>query len=344
MNELLQQLTECDGVTGNEKPVRLLLRDLIADHVDEYWADPVGNLIALKRGTGASDLRVMVDAHMDEIGLIITDIAADGSLGFDKLGGIDNRTLSGKVVRIGAKQVPGVIGLKPVHQVKSLKERRGVPGKLRIDVGATKKDQVKGKVKPGDYAAFVSAYTELGPTAIGKAFDDRAGCAAIVDLLRGERYPFDLYASFTVQEERTMAGAQVASYRVQPDVAIVLECTPAYDLPNENDVSPNTRLGAGPCVYLMDRRTLHDPRLVRHVMHSAEANAIPFQIRQPGGGGTNAGRIQQAASAVPVVTIGLPGRHAHTPSGLINLDDYANLVKLADASLRALTRETITSR
>lgn len=341
MNALLKQLTEVNGVSGDEKAVRLLLRDLIKDHVDDYWADAVGNLIALKKGTGESDFRVMVDAHMDEIGLIVKSIGSDGTLEFDKLGGIDNRTLSGKVVHIGKDKIPGVIGLKPVHQ-SSIRERSAVPSDLRIDIGANKKEEINGKVKISDHVAFVSSYTELGPTAIGKAFDDRAGCAAIVELLRGERYPFDLYATFTVQEETGMAGALVASYRVKPDVAVVLECTPAYDLPNEKDVSANTKLGAGPCIYVMDNRTMHDPRLVKHVMESAEKHHIPFQIRQPGGGGTNAGKIQQAHIAVPVVTVGLPGRHAHTPNGMISLDDYKNYVKLADAALRELTRDTIT--
>lgn len=341
MNALLKQLTEVNGVSGDEKAVRLLLRDLIKDHVDDYWADAVGNLIALKKGTGESDLRVMVDAHMDEIGLIVKSIGSDGTLEFDKLGGIDNRTLSGKVVHIGKDKIPGVIGLKPVHQ-SSIRERSAVPSDLRIDIGTNKKEEINGKVKISDHVAFVSSYTELGPTAIGKAFDDRAGCAAIVELLRGERYPFDLYAAFTVQEETGMAGALVASYRVKPDVAVVLECTPAYDLPNEKDVSANTKLGAGPCIYVMDNRTMHDPRLVKHVMESAEKHHIPFQIRQPGGGGTNAGKIQQAHIAVPVVTVGLPGRHAHTPNGMISLDDYKNYVKLADAALRELTRDTIT--
>ncbi|MCO5190267.1 MAG: M20/M25/M40 family metallo-hydrolase [Anaerolineae bacterium] len=341
MNALLKQLTEVNGVSGDEKAVRLLLRDLIKDHVDDYWADAVGNLIALKKGTGESDLRVMVDAHMDEIGLVVKSDGSDGTLEFDKLGGIDNRTLSGKVVHIGKDKIPGVIGLKPVHQ-SSIRERSAVPSDLRIDIGANKKEEINGKVKISDHVAFVSSYTELGPTAIGKAFDDRAGCAAIVELLRGERYPFDLYATFTVQEETGMAGALVASYRVKPDVAVVLECTPAYDLPNEKDVSANTKLGAGPCIYVMDNRTMHDPRLVKHVMESAEKHHIPFQIRQPGGGGTNAGKIQQAHIAVPVVTVGLPGRHAHTPNGMISLDDYKNYVKLADAALRELTRDTIT--
>ncbi|MCO5207203.1 MAG: M20/M25/M40 family metallo-hydrolase [Anaerolineae bacterium] len=341
MNALLKQLTEVNGVSGDEKAVRLLLRDLIKDHVDDYWADAVGNLIALKKGTGESDLRVMVDAHMDEIGLVVKSDGSDGTLEFDKLGGIDNRTLSGKVVHIGKDKIPGVIGLKPVHQ-SSIRERSAVPSDLRIDIGTNKKEEINGKVKIGDHVAFVSSYTELGPTAIGKAFDDRAGCAAIVELLRGERYPFDLYAAFTVQEETGMAGALVASYRVKPDVAVVLECTPAYDLPNEKDVSANTKLGAGPCIYVMDNRTMHDPRLVKHVMESAEKHHIPFQIRQPGGGGTNAGKIQQAHIAVPVVTVGLPGRHAHTPNGMISLDDYKNYVKLADAALRELTRDTIT--
>lgn len=348
MNQLLKQLTEAVGVSGDEREVRLLIRDLIADHVDEWWVDAMGNLLARKRGTGAADLRVLVDAHMDEIGVIITGIDSNGTLQFEKIGGIDNRVLAGAVLQVGAKKLPGVIGLRPVHLLTSSSERSKVVehSTLRIDIGATSKENAAALVQIGDRATFVSPYTELGPEdapqcAIGKAFDNRAGCAALIELLRGERYPFELVASFSVQEEIGLRGAQVASYTLKPDVALVLECTPAYDLPNEGDFSPNTYVGRGPALYVMDAHTVQDPRLVRHLMKTADKHGIPFHVRQPGGGGTNTGAIQRADVGVPAATIGLPGRHAHTANGLINLTDYANYVKLTDAALRDLTRDVL---
>lgn len=337
MNELLQQLTEAVGVSGEEKEVRRLIRDLIVEHVDEWHVDAMGNLIALKRGTGASDLRVMVDAHMDEVGLMVIDVDSDGTLRFEKAGGIDDRTLLGKVVQVGPKKITGVIGGRPIHLSTAAERSSVVKHKdMRIDIGAKKKEDAAAKVNIGDRAAFATKYEELGPTAIGKAFDNRASCAALIELLRGERYPFDLVAVFTVQEEVGLRGAQVASYSIKPDIALVLECTPAYDLPKEADVSSNVMLGKGAVVYVMDSRTIQHPKFVRHIMQVAAAQHIPYQIRQPGGGGTNSGAIQPVHGGLPVATIAVPGRYAHTPHMMINLDDYANVVKLADATLRSL--------
>ncbi len=342
MNELLKNLTEAVGVASNENEVRRLIRDLIADFVDEWHVDALGNLLALKKGTGASPLRILVDAHMDEVGLMITDVESNGTFKFEGVGGFNDRTLLGKVVQVGPDKIIGVIGARPVHLLKPDQYHSVVKvDAMRIDIGAKNKEAANGKVKAGDYAAFVTEYEELGRTAVGKAFDNRAGCAALVELLRARPYPFDLYASFSVQEEVGLRGAQVAAYGINPDAALVLECTPAYDLPNDNDISPNVALGKGPSIYVMDSVTIQDPRLVSHITRTAVAQGIPFQIRQPGGGGTNTASIQRARGGIPAATIAVPGRHAHTPAMMINLDDYANVVKLAEAVLRSLTPEVI---
>ncbi len=345
MHTLLQQLTEAVGVSGDEHAVRRIIRDHIQPHVSEWWVDALGNLIALKKGNGDSPLRVLVDAHMDEIGLIVSAIDSNGCLAFDKVGSIDDRILAGATVQIGRQGIIGVIGIRPIHLTKGASERSQVieAGQLRIDIGAKDDKEAGAQVKIGDRVAFVGRYRELGPTAMAKAFDNRAGCAALIELLQGSPYPFDVYACFTVQEEIGLRGAQVAAQAVRPDVALVLECTPAYDLPTEEDVSPNTYLGRGPCLYIMDNVTIQDPRLVRHWMTSAAAEGIPYQIRQPGGGGTNTGRYQRAGAGIPAAAIGLPGRHAHTPYMIISLDDYANYVRLADVGLRALTPDIINS-
>ncbi len=342
MNELLKNLTEAVGVSGAEKEVRILIRDLIEDHVDSWEVDAMGNLIALKKGTGQSDLRVMVDAHMDEVGVMVSEIMSDGTLKFKTVGGFDPRALLGKVVQVGSKKIIGVIGAKPVHLLSALERDRVVKiDSMRIDIGASKKDAASKKVKIGDRGAFVTAYEELGGTAVGKSFDDRAGCAALIEILRSEPFPFDLYAVFSVQEEVGLRGAEIAAYRVNPDVALVLECTPAYDLPTHHDMSPNVALGKGPSLYVMDRGTIQDPRLVAHIMKTAEANNLPYQIRKPGGGGTNTAVIQRAHGGVSAATIAVPGRYAHTPSMMISLADYANVVKLTEATLRDLSAETI---
>ncbi|MBP6015491.1 MAG: M20/M25/M40 family metallo-hydrolase [Candidatus Promineofilum sp.] len=343
MNDLLKQLTEAVGVSGAEKEVRLLIRDLIADHVDEWAVDTMGNLTATKRGTGDYNMRVLVDAHMDEVGLLITDIDSGGMLRFTNVGGFDDRALLGKVVQVGPRKVTGVIGARAIHLLKHGEFSKVVKiDAMRIDIGAKNKEAASASVKVGDYAAFVTEYEEIdgGRTAIGKAFDNRAGCAALVELLRGERFPFDLVAAFTVQEEVGLRGARIAAFNARADAALVLECTPAFDLPKEQDRSPNVALGKGVSIYVMDARTIQDPRLVAHLMATGDAQGIPYQVRQPGGGGTNTGAIQRAGAGIPAATLAVPGRYAHTPTMMINLDDYDNIVRLADAALRTLTPDT----
>lgn len=342
MNETLRQLTEAVGVSGDEKQIRLLIRDLVADHVDDWRVDTMGNLIVTKKGDGSSSLRVMVDAHMDEVGLMITGVDRDGTLKFTTVGGFDDRALLGKVVQVGPKRLNGVIGARPIHLLKRSAVSRVVEkDSMRIDIGARDRDEAARKVKPGETAAFVTKYEEIGECALGKAFDDRAGCAVIVELLRREAFPFDLVATFTVQEEVGLRGAGVVAYSVRPDAAFVLECTPAFDQPNEDDVSPNVALGAGPSVYVMDRVTIQDPRLVAHITETATSEEIPYQIRQPGGGGTNTSAIQRARNGVPAATIATPARYLHAPVSMINLSDFAHVVDLTDACLRRLRPDVL---
>lgn len=340
MNQLLRQLTEAAGVSSDEKEIRLLIRDLVVELVDNWQVDNLGNLIVTKKGTGDSDLHVLVDAHMDEVGMMITGFDRDGTCKFMTVGGIDSRSLLGKVVQVGPNKINGVIGARPIHLLKADQRDKVVKvDAMRIDIGAKSKAGAARKVNPGDTATFFTKYEESGDIAFGKAFDDRAGCAAMIELLMSDPFPFDLTAAFTVQEEVGLRGAQVVAYATNPDVALVLECTPAFDLPNKRDISPNVAIGKGPSIYVMDAGTIQDPRLVSHITRTAEAHDIPFQIRQPGGGGTNSAAIQRAAGAVPVATIATPGRYVHSPVSMISLNDFQNVVSLVDASLRSLDRD-----
>jgi endoglucanase len=266
MNELLKKLTEAVGVSGEEKEVRKLIQELIAGHVDSTRIDAMGNLIATKKGTGELDWTVLVDAHMDEAGLMITDVDSNGAFQFVGVGGFNDRALLGKVVQVGSKKITGVIGARPIHLLDGSQRNNVVKMKeMRIDIGASSKEAAGKKVKSGDRAAFLTDYEEIGEMAIGKSFDNRTGCAALIELLRKEPYPFDLVASFSVQEEVGLRGAKAVSFSVKPDAALVLESTPAYDLPNTTDVSPNVSLGRGPTLYVMDSAAIQDPRFVSHI-------------------------------------------------------------------------------
>ncbi len=239
------------------------------------------------------------------------------------------------------KGVPGVIGLKPVHLTES--GERDKPPKmdqLRIDIGAEGKEGALKLVRRGDYAAFATTVTDLGPTLLGKAFDDRGGCAMLVELL-DQRYPFELHAAFTVQEEVGLRGARVAAHALAPHCAFVLECGTTDDGPKKRDDTPVMRLGHGPAITVMDRSLIADRRLVRHLMNTAETEGIPYQIRAPKGGGTDGGRIHLAREGVPTAVVSVPCRYLHSPHSIISKSDLEHAVRLMRAALVRLTPEIL---
>ncbi|MGA2640767.1 MAG: M42 family metallopeptidase [Spirochaetia bacterium] len=339
---LLQRLSEALGVSGREEDVRAILLKEIRDRVDACRIDSMGNLIALKRGSGSSQLRVLVAAHMDEVGLMITGAEDSGVLRFAKVGGIDDRVLPGRVVLIGPKLVPGVIGLKPVHLLdKGERERVIESRQLSIDVGATAKSEAEKLAPRGELAVFATEFLALSDAASGrrtvqgKAFDDRAGCAILADLLR-ERFPFDLVAAFTVQEEVGLRGARVAAWAEKPDAAVVVECTGANEVPTTRDTSPSTRLGLGPAITLRDTSFIADPRLVELFRTTAREKSIPHQYKQPNIGGTDAGSIHRVRDGVPSLTVAVPARYIHSPSAILDLTDFENTTALAREALHRL--------
>ncbi len=362
---LLTRLSEAPGVSGDERAVRKLLADAVRERADSLRADAMGNLIAFKAGSsndgrsepppspdGPDDaqagrsgddrpFRVMLAAHMDEVGLMVTEIHDDGSLSFELVGGIDARILPSQPVCVGADGVPGVIGFKPPHLSKS-SERESVPEvkSLRIDIGADGKDAAGKLAKRGSYATFATEVADLGPTLLGKAFDDRGGCAMLVELL-AERYPFDLYGVFTVQEEVGLRGARVAAHHIHPDAAFVLECGTTDDTPKKRDDTPVMRLGHGPAITVMDRSLVADARLVRHLVATAEAEGIPYQIRAPKGGGTDGGRIHLARAGVPTAVVSIPCRYLHSPASLISKSDFGHAIALVRAALHRLTPDVL---
>ena len=339
---ILEKLSNAIGISGDEGDVRAVVLEAIREHVDEFKVDTLGNLLAFKRGTGRNRLRVMLAAHMDEVGLMVVDHDKDGFLQARTVGGIDPRLLPGALFHVGPGRIPGVVGVKPIHLLKEGEgEKVSKIESLAVDIGAKSKDEAKKLAPLGTYAAFATQFRELGTTVSGKAFDDRAGCAVLVELLRGERFRFDLHAAFTVQEEVGLRGAQVAAYAIEPDCAFALEGTIADDTPKEKEGSPTTELGQGPAITVMDRSVISDRRLVRLLTGAADELDIPYQFKQPGIGGTDAGAIHLAREGVPAVTVAVPCRYIHGPAALLSLKDFDDTVRLMHASLSRLTRGTL---
>ncbi len=338
----LKHLSNANGVSGDEGAVRRIVIELIKDHVDELRVDAVGNVLAIKRARGKAKLRVMLDAHLDEIGFMLFGAHSDGSLKFRAVGSIDDRILPGKAVFIGPERIPGVIGLKPVHLLSGETSVLKIED-LAMDIGAASESEANSAVKMGETATFATEFRAWNGAASGKALDDRVGCAVLIEILRGPRLPVEILAAFTVQEEVGLRGAQVAAHTLDPDAAVAIDTTPANDLPPifEQDLSPNTRLGHGPAIYVMTRRDLSDPRLVRHFMATGDALKIPYQLRQPGGSGTDAGGIIPARAGIPAISVSVPTRYIHSPAGLIYLKDLRAALALVRESVARLTPQQL---
>lgn len=336
---LLKTLSELNGTSGAEKPIRDYLSELLKPYADEILVDKMGNLIVKKRGPLAGP-QIMLAAHMDEVALMITELTPDGFLKFRPVGGIDPRILLAKVLKVGEQQVNGVIGSKAIHLTKVQERQRSLElDQLYIDIGAKSKEQAENLVQPGDYAYFDTEFELLGEGYFkGKALDDRIGCTILAEILK-RKYDCSLVGVFTVQEEVGLRGARVAAYQLEPDLAIVLEGTVSGDMPDVKDRDWVTELGRGPACSLMDNATLYQPRLIQQVAEVARKNGIPLQFRRGSNGGNDAGAIHQSKGGIPTVALSVPCRYIHSFASIAAEADFKATIELVDALLKAQVRE-----
>jgi len=340
---LLERLCNACSVSGDEGEVRAIVLEQVRPY-GEMKIDTLGNVLFTHPGQDQDRVRVMLAAHMDEVGFMLTNDEGEGIFRFDTVGSIDVRQLAGKPLWVGSEHVPGVIGAKPIHHTTADERKHSFSlDALRIDVAPGN----GGKVKVGDRATFATSFTRLGPSLRAKALDDRLGVVTLIELIKHAPPNIDLQAAFTVQEEVGLRGARVAAYAFDPQMAVALDSTPANDLPpmdgdeDSENTRYNSRLGAGPAIYLSDAATIADPRLVRHFIETAEAAHIPYQIRQPGGGATDAGAIHKQRAGIPSLSVSVPGRYAHTPMGISRLEDWKNTLALVYTALTRLTPQVL---
>ena len=329
MKKLLKQLTETFGPSGYEDDVRKLIRSELKPLADEIKVDALGNLIVRKKPTKQTkdSKKVMIAAHMDEIGLIVSHVDDKGFVRFTPIGGVFRRYIPGGRVRF----VNGVQGVLGYHDLSNASELPTLD-KVYIDVGATSKKDCP--VKVGDVAAFERPFTEMGNRLVAKSMDDRAGVLVAIETLRAlKSTPHDVYFAFTTQEEVGARGAGTSAYGIDPDIGIAVDVTLSGDVPDSSGM--DVALGKGPSIKIKDPYAISDPRIVQWMIHTAEKSKIPYQREVLNIGYTDVRAIQLTRAGVPAGCLSIPVRYVHSPSEMLDYSDLQNAVKLLTALLRS---------
>jgi len=337
---LLKQICEIPGAPGFEKPVRDLVISLVKPHVDELHIDNIGNVIAIKKGVRNPDgKRVMLAAHMDEIGFIVSHIDEQGFLRFNTLGGFDPKTLTAqRVIVHGKKDLIGVMGSKPIH-VMTPEEKTKLPKTTDffIDLGMPK-EEVEKYITIGDPVTRDRELIEMGDCVNCKSIDNRVAVFIVIEALKQLKNPaYDVYATFTVQEEVGIRGANVAAHSINPDFGIALDTTIAFDVPGAAPHEKVTELGKGTAIKIMDAMTICDYRMVAFMKHVATKEAISWQPELLTAGGTDTAGVQRMGKQGAIAgAISIPTRHLHQVIEMAHKSDIADSIALLVACLEQL--------
>ena len=328
--ERLVELCLLPGVSGREDAVRDYIRSAVAPTGYPCREDNLGNLLVEVKGAKTPDKKIVLSAHMDEVGFIITGIDEDGTLRFTNVGGIMPAVASGRAVFVGDGAVPGVIGAKPIHLLGADEKEKYTPLEdMRIDIGAADKAQAEKLAAPGDRVVFWSVCREMGEGAFCvKAIDDRAGCALLLELILGETLPHDCTFIFTTQEESGCVGARGAAFQVAADIAIAVEGTTAGDMTDTPDHKKVCRMGGGPVVSYMDKGTVYDAALYRQAVEEAQAAGIPWQTKELVAGGNESRSYQQTGAGSRVLAVSMPVRYLHSATSVASWQDAENTLAL----------------
>lgn len=340
MLNVLKQLCALSGVSSWEDEVRDFIRAQAKPYADSIRTDAIGNLIVFKKGQKPTGNKLLLSAHMDEVGLMVKKIEDDGTLRFSTVGGIDRRVLLGKRVFVGEKRVPAVVGNKPIH-LTTKEERKNVPklDQLYLDLGAENREAAEKLICLGDVATFDPEWMEFGNRMLkAKAIDDRVGCAVLLTLLK-EELPMDCTFVFSAQEEVGTRGAFGYAFSVKPEIALVVEGTTASDIPGIPEHMTVCAPGLGPVIPFMDGGTIYDRGLFELLRNLAEKNGIPWQTKHRVAGGTDGRTIQRSRQGVRVAGVAAAVRNIHTPSSVASLADCEEMLKLARLFIQAVAEE-----
>ena len=344
IKELQKKLSELLGVSGHEEEVRTFILEEIEKRglADKAWMDPLGNVLAIKEGI-VGDNRILLDAHIDEIGFMVSHITKKGFLRFVSIGGWDNRILLGQSVILkssNGKLFHGIIGSKPPH-ITSIDERKKVVdiADMYIDIGMTSLDEVHdNNINIGTVGTLYSPFVEFPNGMVrGKAFDDRTGCNVLLHimmLLKEQEHSETVLFNFAVQEEVGGKGAIIGSYKLEPTMALAIENTTAADVPRIKKDKIPVYIGRGPAITVADKSIISNPKINERLIKNAEYKKIPYQIKKPRYGGTDAGKIQVSRGGVPSSVVSVPCRYIHSPTSLLKLEDIYHTIRLIEVFIR----------
>lgn len=323
---LLVDLCNSIAPSGYEDCARNIIREKIKGLADEINVDKMGNLITHKKGSGP---KVALYSHMDEIGFIITGYNDDGTLRFSSLGNIDSNAVASKVVYIGKKKIPGVIGLKPIHlQDKNEKEQKIKISKCCIDIGSLSKEETRKIVKLGDYAIFNTKFKEFGDNLIkGKGFDNRIGCSILINILK-EEYKCDLYCIFNVQEKIGQRGAFVSTFNVKPDICIVVDTYESNDIPGTPKYLEISDIGCGPVISVKNKNLLFNNNVTNSLISTAIQSGIHYQWKGDSKCKNEAHAIDMIGDGSNIAAVSIPCRYMHSSVSVCSLNDYSNTIDL----------------
>jgi endoglucanase len=339
LKELLKKLSEAPGVSGHEKKVKKIIINEVKDYVDEIKEDSMGNVITIKKGS--DKFKVMVAAHMDEIGFMVKHIDEKGFISFETIGGFDTRSLGSQRVKIHSsnKDILGVIGLKPPHITSTDEKEKPLRIEdLRIDIGLNSKEEVeKIGIRPGDPITRDIPFAELGKENIVscKSFDNRAGCAVLIELIKKIKAPdYTFYGVFTTQEEVGLRGAKTAVYGLDIDFALIIDSTTGGPIPKTEADRVNINIGKGPSIDLMDRGFILSEKIKNILIDSAEGASIPYQTHISGGS-TDGAAVHTTKDGIPTAVVSIPSKYIHSTVEIVDLNDLENTLKLVIKSIDA---------
>ena len=326
---MLKTLTSLPGVSSWEDDVLDFIENEVRPYADVIKRDKMGNLLVFKKGR-KHDKTIMFAAHTDEVGFLVSSVTDDGYIKFSSIG-IDSRILLGLRVLIGKDKIPGVIGIKAVHLTTAEERKNAVSEKdMYIDIGASSKEESDALVSKGDFIAFDSDFTGFGDVKIkAKALDDRAGCVALIRLIKEADFEYDSWCAFTVQEEVGLRGGRIAAKTVLPDIFIALESTTCSDIPDMEKGLNVTKMGKGVALSYMDGGFMADRKLVNALIKLAEEKNIPCQLKSFASGGNEVRAAQTTGRGVISAALSVPCRYLHSPISVIDKSDYESMYALA---------------